>query len=110
MTTTSAELFAFEYSGTLIHGAEARTRLLDGDVHSVPIICMDIELDNALHSLMHVEQAFPADHHPQARAAAHRLKKGTHVTVQVPLLDIRIVARNATHIHVIHEPPPEQTT
>ena len=98
----------FEYSGTLLHAAEARTRLLDGAVHSVPIVCMDIELDNALHSVMHIEQPFPADHHTQAKAAARRLKRGTHITVRVPPLDLRLVVRNASHIHVINEEPQEQ--
>lgn len=96
-----------EYSGTLIHAAEARTRLLDGDIHSVPIVCMDIELDNALRSAMHIEQPFPADHHKQSTAAAHRLKKGMHITVQVRPLDVQLVARNASHIHVITEPQEE---
>ena len=93
-----------EYSGTLIHAAEARTRLLDGDTHHVPIVCMDIALDNSLHNVMHIEQPFPADHHAQAHARAHSLKKGMHVTVQVPPFDLRLVARNASHIHVTHQP------
>lgn len=105
---TSAHLPMLEYSGTLIHAAEARTRLLDGHDHAVPVLCMDIELDNSLHNVMHVEQPFPPDHHKQANAAAHRLKKGTHVTVQASPLDLRLIARNAAHIHVIKEPQ-EQT-
>jgi len=91
-----------EWSGTLIHGAEARTLVLDRDT-TVPTLCMDIELDNSLGNVMHVEQPFPADHFPQARAAAHRLKKGMHVKVQVSPFDLRLVARNASHIHVITE-------
>ena len=95
-----------QYSGTLIRPAEARMRMLDGHL-AVPVLCMDIELDNALHHTMHVEQPFPPDHHKQANAAAHRLKKGVRVTVQVPMLDLHLVARNAAHIHVI-KPPEEQ--
>ena len=93
-----------EYSGTLIHAAEARTRLLDGNDHSVPVVCMDIELDNSLRNRMHIEQPFPADQFTQATAAARRLKKGMHVTVQAPLLDLQLVARNVAHVHVIPEP------
>lgn len=44
-----------EFSGTLVHAAEARMRMLDGQL-SVPVLCMDIELDNSIRSLMHVEQ------------------------------------------------------
>ena len=69
---------------------------------------MDIELDNALRNVMHVEQPFPAASFEQARAAAHRLKKGMRVTVQAPLVGIRLVAGNATHIHVIPEPQQEE--
>jgi hypothetical protein len=88
-----------EYTGTLLHSAQVRAAVLDGDGHSVPVLCLDVELDNALHTLMHVEQPFPPGHHAQAQAAAHRYKKGTRVTVQAPLVGLRLVAANASHIH-----------
>lgn len=93
-----------EYSGTLTHQAEARMKVLDSEGHSVPVLCLDIELDNSLHTPMHVEQPFASGSIEQARAAAHRLKKGMRVTVQAPLVGLRLVAANAAHIHVIHEP------
>lgn len=93
-----------QWSGTLLHAAEARTLILDGDSHAVPVLCIDIELDNALHNVMHIEQPFPANHFKEAEAAARRLKKGMHVTVDVPPLDLRFTARNVSHIHVIPEP------
>lgn len=92
-----------EYTGTLIHPAEARTAMLDAIGHSVPVLCMDIELDSATHNLMRVEQPFPAGDFNQCQAAARRLKEGTRVTVTAPLVGLRLVARNATHIHVIQE-------
>ena len=98
---------ALQWSGTLLHAAEARTRILDGEVHAVPVLCMDIELDNALRNVMHVEQPFPVDHFKQAEAAARRLKKGMHVTVDVPPMDLRFTARNVSHIHVISDTQPE---
>ena len=107
MSTHQINSLLLEYSGTLVHAAETRTRVLDSQGLTVPVLCMDIELDNAIHSLMHVEQPFPASHFSQAHAAAHRLKKGARVTVQVPLLDMRLVACNASHIHVI-KPSEEQ--
>lgn len=94
------------YTGTLTHHAEARTKLLDG-VNSVPVLCMDIELNNAAHTPMRVEQPFPALSIEQTRAAAHRLKKGTTVTVEVPLVSVRMAA-TATHVHVIPEPKQEE--
>jgi hypothetical protein len=98
-----------EYSGVLIQAAEARMRA-DGQSAAIPVICMDIELDNSTHNIMHVEQPFPPDQYDQSHAAAHRLKKGTHVTVQAPLLDLRLVARNAAHIHVIKKPQEQPTS
>lgn len=100
----AAEHSLIEYTGTLLHGAEARMRMFDGHSHPLPVLCLDIALDNAHHNHMHVEQLFPATHYQQAVAAAHRLKKGTHVTVQTQLLDLQLIARNAAHIHVIHQP------
>ena len=97
-----------EYTGTLIHRAEARTFILDNDGHSVPVLCMDVELDNALHNVLHVEQPFPVGHFSQCQAAAHRLKKDMRVTVRAPLVGMRLVARNASHIHVITDPEEAQ--
>ena len=93
-----------EYTGTLIQCAEARTAMLDHDGHAIPVLCLDIELDNQLHTHMHVEQPFPLGHFTQAKAAAQRMKKGVRVTVQAPLVGLRLVVSNTTHIHVITEP------
>ncbi len=98
-TSTPTTPVLLQWSGTLLHGAEARTRVLDGQA-AVPVLCMDIELDNTLRNRMHVEQPFPVDHFRQAQAAAHRLKKGMRVTVDVPALDLRFSACNVSHIHV----------
>jgi hypothetical protein len=90
-----------EYTGTLVQAAQARAQVLDAEGHTVPVLCFDIALDNTLHNLMHVEQPFPLDHFPQAQARAHQLKKGMRVTVQAPPIDLRLIARNTAHIHII---------
>lgn len=104
---TSAQPLA-EYTGTLTHQAEARMLPIDHAGHLVPGLCLDIELDNSLHTHMHVEQPFTHGDIEQARAAAHRLKKGVRVTVQAPLVGLRLVAGNAAHIHVLKEPQETQ--
>lgn len=105
MHTSAHPALVAEYTGTLTHAAEARTKVLDGEDHAVPVLCMDIELDNALHTPMHVEQPFPAaTSFEQARAAACRLKKGMRVAVQAPLAGMRLVAGNAAHIHILSSP------
>lgn len=98
------------HTGVLLHGAEARTKILDGEGHTVPVICMDVELENLYRTHLHVEQPFPAGQFTQAQAAAHRLKRGMRVLVQAPLVGVSLTATNVSHIHVINEPPQEPTT
>ncbi len=98
-----------EYSGTLIRAAEARTRMLDGHDTAVPVVCMDIELDNSLRHPMHVEKPFPIDHYTQAQAEARSLKKGMHITVYAPVMGLQLVARNVSRIAVIADAPAPST-
>jgi len=89
-----------EYTGTLLHAAEARSTVLDIEGTTLPTLCMEIELDNAICTQLLVEQLFPLGHWSQCQAASKRLKKGTRVTVQAPLVGLRLIARNASHIHI----------
>jgi len=89
-----------EHTGVLVHAAEVRARPLDGEGHMVPVVCCDIELENKYRTPMRVEKLFPIGHHEQAKAEAHRLKKGVRITVQAPLFDFRLVAPNASHIFI----------
>lgn len=98
------------YTGTLLHNAQTRTALLDSEGHSVPVVCLDVELDNALHTRMHVEQPYPVGHHAQAHAAAHGLKKGMRVRVQAPLIDLRLVLNNTVAIEPLPASPEASTT
>ena len=99
--------FAFDraYEGTLLHKAEVRVKLLDGTEHAVPVVCMDVELDNDIRTHMHVEHPFPMDQRAQADAEAAKLKRGMRVTVTAPALDMRLVARNATAVTALPTPP-----
>lgn len=105
MHTPAIQRTVAEYTGTLLHRAEVRTAVLDGEGHSVPVLCMDVELHNDFHTRTHFEQPYPVGHYAQAEAAAHRLKKGAVVTVQAPLVDVRISALNATLVSA--EPAPD---
>lgn len=101
MQTSGLAPIELALTGTLTHDAEVRNRVIDGEGHMVPVICMDLKLDNAHHSQLHSEQPFPVGQHKQAHAAAQRLKKDTRVTIQAPLVGVRLVAANTTHVHVI---------
>lgn len=98
------------YTGTLLHNAQARTALLDSEGHSVPVVCLDVELDNALHTRMHVERPYPVGQHAQALAAAHGLKRGMRVRVQAPLIDLRLVLNNTVAIEPLPASPEASTT
>lgn len=91
------------FTGVLIAHAEVRQRLLDTDGHMVPALCLEVELDGALHNRLHAEQLFAPGDHVAAEAAARRYRKGTRISVDAPIVGLRMVATNATHIHV-HQP------
>ena len=95
------------YTGTLLHAAQARTTVIDHDGHTVPVLCMDIELDNAEHTHMHVEQAYPRDHYTQCEAAARRYKRGDRVEVGAPLTAQALVVRYASHITALPAAVPD---
>ena len=97
--------FAFQYEGTLIAKAELRTKLLDNQGTSVPCVCMDVELDNELHTQMHVERPYPADQYDQAKADAQQLKRGARVSIDVPMLDLRLLVRNAAQVQLLAPSP-----
>ena len=88
-----------QYTGHLLRPPEVRTKVIDGEGHAVPVLCLDIESDSPMRLPIHVEQPYPADHHAQCQAAARRLTKGMHITVEAPMVGVRLVVSNAVHIH-----------
>ena len=42
-----------EFTGMLLHSAQARNVIIDQDGHTVPALCLDIELDTQLHTHIH---------------------------------------------------------
>ena len=90
-----------EYTGTLVKSAEARSRPSDLQGHVVPVIRCELELNNPQRIHLVAEQRFPVGAFDQAQAAARRLKKGTQITIQAAVTDIRLFAGNTAHIHVV---------
>jgi len=97
------------YHGWLASNAEARSMQADNEGHFVPVLCMDVRLDWETQNIMRVEQPFPPGSFDQCKAAARRYKKGTEVTFQAPLNCLRLVARNASHIHPVKATQEEST-
>lgn len=95
-----------QFTGTLIAPAQARTTILDGEGHTLPVLCMDIELDNSECSRLHVEQLFLSGKHRECEAAAHRYKTGQRITIETQHTSISLVARYASHIHAHHDAAP----
>jgi hypothetical protein len=85
-------------TGTLASNGEARMKVIDSEGHTVPVLVLDLQGEAGVHMPMHIEQLFPPGHMTQAQAAARRYRKGLRVTVQAPVLSVRI-AVTASHIH-----------
>lgn len=92
-----------EYTGTLTRPAEVRARVQG--VQTVPVVCLEIDLDNSLRNRMHIEQPYAPGHHAEAEAAARQLRKGARITVCAPITDMQLLARNATAVTLLPEPP-----
>lgn len=86
------------FSGHLMRQAEIRTKVLDHEGHAVPVLCMDIQSDGPARGLIHVERPYPFGQQAEAEAHARRLKAGTHVTVEAPLVGMRLVIPNAVQV------------
>ena len=93
-----------QFSGTLTCNAEVRHLVLDAQGTTVPCIEFQLQTDSALRLPLQVRQCFRPDQHRAAEAAARRYRKGQHVTVQAPVLDLRLTVPNAAHIHTTQQP------
>lgn len=101
-----------ELTGTLARDAELRNRVLDNDGHHVPVICLDLISNGSAHMPVHVEWPQPSDGHFAAERLCKTLKRGSTVTVQAPVVGLRLVATNASRVHARAptEQPPAPTT
>jgi hypothetical protein len=102
----SQAMATMEISGTLARDAELRNRVLDRAGHTVPVICLDLLTTGGAPLPVHVEWPQPADGHQAAALLIQTLKRGTTVTVQAPVLDMRLVAANASQVHASALPTP----
>ncbi len=97
-----------ELRGTLVRHAEVRNRVLDGDGHTVPVLCIEFTTNSSSHMPVRAEQAFKPNEHDLAEKQAKALRKGRCVTVHAPLVGLKLVATNANlidlDIEAEHEP------
>lgn len=88
-----------ELSGTLAADAQLRNRVLDGDGHTVPVICLELLSTGVSQMPVYVEWPQPANGHQAAEQLIKTLRRGTPITVKAPLLGMRLVASNAYDVH-----------
>lgn len=87
-----------EYIGTVLRRPEIRTRMLDGEGHEVPVLCIDVEAETPLRPHMHLEQPFAPDQRAHAEQLARQYVKGTRLQFRAPLFGMRVIAPNVSHI------------
>lgn len=87
-----------ELRGTLSRHAEVRCKVLDHDGHTVPVLCVEMHTDTSTHMPVRAEYVYQPHNRAQADADAKALRKGKAIVVQAPLVGLKLVATNATHI------------
>lgn len=87
-----------ELRGTLVRNAEVRNKVLDGDGHTVPVLCVEFTTDSSSHMPVRAEQAYKPDQHALAEKHAKALRRGGCVTIRAPLVGLKLVATNASAI------------
>lgn len=87
-------------TGTLLRHAGVRSKVLDGDGHTVPVLCIDVASRTAAHMPFHAELAYKPNEHALAEAHAKAMRKGRCVTVQAPLVGLKLIATNAASIEL----------
>lgn len=106
---TSAPAACAQYTGTLLAPGQCRMRPIDADGHMVPVLLLDVQLDNALHTRLRVEQPFAPDAQAACEAAARRHRAGERVRVDAPLAGLRLIATHAQHVRVLPSTPTPTT-
>lgn len=98
------DVTSLQYTGTLLRDAQVRNVVVN-DGHTVPVLCLDVELDNALRTHLHVQQTYPAGCHDLCQAAAKNHRERSRVCITAPLDHVAITAKHVTHIQALPVPP-----
>lgn len=76
--------------GTLLRAAEVRCKPLRDQLHTVPVLCLELRSHSPGGQTMHAEMRFTDATRPQAEALAKRLPKGAQVHIVTALADMHI--------------------
>jgi hypothetical protein len=89
-----------QFCGVVVRPAEVRFRILASTGDQVPVLCLEVALDNQLWSTSRFEQAFQPGTYKQCKAAARRFKPGMRVTLKAPANGWHLFVPNLQHVHV----------
>ena len=97
---TRAPALRLQFSGTLAHDAEVRSKPVGDGQHVLPVLCLDLcGVGPALHAL-HAEQIYSEATRKQAEQLARTLKKGQRVSLSTSLLDMRVFLPHVDSISI----------
>ena len=78
------------FNATLLCAAEVRCLPSDDQLHTVPVLCLELRSHNPGGQIMRAQQLFTDATRHQAEALAKRLPKGAQVHIITALADMRI--------------------
>lgn len=78
-----------QFTGTLAHDAEVRSKPVDHGTRVVPVLCLDLRVGQPAHTLR-AEQLYTEATHADAERVARTLKRGQVVCLTTSLLDMRV--------------------
>ena len=78
------------FTGTLLRAAEVRCKPMGDQLHTVPVLCLELRSHSPGAQTMHAQQVFTDATRPQAEALAKRLPKGTQIRIVTQLADMHI--------------------
>lgn len=92
-------------SGVITQDAEVRATLQGHDGSGGLLVCFEVMVDNQFKTRLTTHQVHASTAYKAAHATAHALKRGVHVTVDVPMHQLHLVAHDTAHVYITPAPP-----
>lgn len=98
---TQPAAILIELKGTLLRNAEVREKPVGDGYHALPVLCLELVTNAALHQTLHVEQVYTENTRHLAAEKAASLKRGAKVSITTNLLDMRVSFPHVERIQVL---------
>lgn len=89
----------FQFEGVLQSHATVRVRPSRKTGREVTVLCLELRVDTG--RVIHAEQEFQHSAHADAERRAATLRKGTRVSLQHPIEDVRLVLPHVSSLQTI---------